>query len=249
LRLFRYCCLFAVNCSGLAKNWHLACGKAKFFLARVAGLRQVKTVSGEAHKQKERTMKPAAVNQAGSGKKPQTGEQAQIRIAILVLVSFLLGVAATAFWFHFTSPRATVNVSSQTSEAAAAEQPAMPTVNASRPARPFVPPHPPVDATAIVEVKQAIPNFASVSLADGEQILREAALKKFAAAAKDLGIQIKQAQEQLVQAENGQPAAAQQTAREHLQRIQAQETEKLQEIAAHLQAQIAALQQLKGTTP
>lgn len=125
----------------------------------------------------------------------------------------------------------------------------MPAINASRPPRPYVPSHPPVDATAIAEVKQAIPNFASVSLADGEQILREAALKKFTAAAKDMDIQVKQAQEQLVQAENGQSAAVQQAARKHLQQTQAEQTEKLQQIAAHLQAQIAALKQLKGATP
>jgi len=194
-------------------------------------------------------MKPASANQAGCRKKPRTVEQAQVRIVILALVSFLLGVVATASWFHFTSPRTTVNTSSQTSEAATTEQPAVPAVNASRPAQPFVPSHPPVDATVIAEVRQAIPNFASVPLADGEQILREAALKKFTVAAKNMDIQIKQAQDQLVQAENGQPAAAQQAAREHLQQIQAEETEKLQEIAAHLQAQIAALQQLKGTAP
>jgi hypothetical protein len=249
LKLFRYCCLFAINCSALAKKLAVGLQESQIFLARRAGLRQVEMVTGEVHKHEGRTMKPVSGNQADSGKKPRTGEQAQVRSVILALVSFLLGVATTAFWFHFTSPRTTVNANSQTSEATAAEQPAAPAVNANRPARPFVPSHPPVEATAMAEVKLAIPNFASVSLADGEQILREAALKKFATAAKDMDIQIKQAQAQLVQAENGQSAAAQQAAREHLQQIQAEETEKLQEIAAHLQAQIAALQQLKGTTP
>jgi len=248
LRLFRYCCLFTLNCSALAKKRHLACGGTNFSRP-LAGFRQAEMVSGKAHKHERRTMKLTSANQVGSGKKPRMGEQAQVRIVILALVSFLLGVAATAFWFHFTSNRTAANPSSQISEEAAAGQPAVPVVNASRSARPFVASHPPVDATAIEEVKQAIPNFASVSLADGEQILREAALKKFEQAAKEMDAQVKQAQQQLAQAENGQSAAEQQAAMKLVQQTQAEQTEKLQQIAARLQTQIAALKQLKGATP
>lgn len=169
-------------------------------------------------------------------------------MVILALVSFFLGVVATTFWFRFSSGSNPGNSSIQTTAEPASDEPAAPTVTPNPPARPVVASHPPVDAAVIEEVKQAIPNFVSVPLADGEQTLREAALKQFTAAAKEMDIQVKQAQQQFVQAETDQSATEQQAARKHLQQTQAEETEKLQEIAAHLQNQIAALEQLKGTT-
>jgi hypothetical protein len=194
-------------------------------------------------------MKLASTSNVGFLRKPITGEQAQVRIIMLALVCFLLGVGVTALWFHLTARSGAEISSSPTGVEPDAGQPAEPAVPANPPARPFVASHPPVDAAAIEEVKQAIPNFASVSLADGTQILREAALKQFATAAKEMDVQVKQAQEQLVQAQNGQSAAEQQAAMKHLQQTQAEQTEKLQQIAAQLQTQIAALKQLKGVTP
>lgn len=205
--------------------------------------------SDEMHKYKRHTISLASANGVGSTKKPQTREQAQVRIVMLALVSFLLGVAVTAFWFHFASNRNAENSSSQVTGQENSQPPAEQVVNVNPPARPFVASHPPVDAATIEEVKQAIPNFASVSLADGTQILREAALKQFAAAAKEMDVQVKQAQAQLVQAENGQSADEQQTAMKHLQQVQAEQSQKLQHIAGQLQIHIAALKQLKGLTP
>ncbi|MGA9780262.1 MAG: hypothetical protein ACLPRE_10085 [Limisphaerales bacterium] len=194
-------------------------------------------------------MKLTSANKVGSAQESSACEQAQVRIVILALVCFLLGVVVTAFWFHLTKkPNAEIS-SSQTSGQPDAGQPAEQAINVNPPPRPFVAGHLPVDSSTIEEVKQAIPNFVSVSLEDGTQILREAALKQFAAAAKEMDAQVKQAQQQLSQAENGQSAATQQAARQHLQQIQAQAAEKLQQIAARLQTQIAALKQLKGATP
>jgi hypothetical protein len=189
-----------------------------------------------------RTMNSAPTNKVVSTKKPRPGERARASIIILVLVSFLLGVAATAVWFHFAANRPAENSSSQTNDQPATEQP----INETAPAQPFVPSQPLVDAATIAAVKQAVPDYASLSLEDGTQILRAAALKQFAAAAREMDAQVKQAQEQLVQAENGQSAAGQPAAMKHLQQVQAEQTEKLQQIAAQLQAQIAALKQLKN---
>ncbi len=189
-----------------------------------------------------RTMNSAPTNKVVSTKKPRPGERARASIIILVLVSFLLGVAATAVWFHFAANRPAENSSSQTNDQPATEQP----INETAPAQPFVPSQPLVDAATIAAVKQAVPDYASVSLEDGTQVLRAAALKQFAAAAREMDAQVKQAQEQLVQAENGQSAAGQPAAMKHLQQVQAEQTEKLQQIAAQLQAQIAALKQLKN---
>ncbi|HLX94612.1 MAG TPA: hypothetical protein VKU37_02600 [Verrucomicrobiae bacterium] len=194
-------------------------------------------------------MQSAPTNKVVSARKTWLGERAQVRTVLLVLVSFLLGVAATASWFHFAANRHAENFSSPSSGEPSVEPSAEPVVNANPPARPFVPSHPPVDAATIEAVKQAVPNYASMSLEDGTQLLRAAALKQFAAAAQEMDAQVKQAQEQLVQAENGQSAAGQPAAMKHLQQVQAEQTEKLQEIAAQLQAQIAALEQLKRVTP
>lgn len=198
-------------------------------------------------------MKLASANYIGRSTKSQTTQQAQVRIIILALVSFLLGVAVTAFWFHFALNRNVRNASPRTSSAQTSSkpvvaQPVEPVINVNRSSRPSVPFHPPVNSATLAEVKQAIPNYASVSLADGEQILREAALKQFTASAKEMGVQIKQARQQLVQAEKNPSTAVQEAARKHLQQIQTEGTEKIQELAAHLQSQIAALKQLKGTT-
>jgi len=162
---------------------------------------------------------------------------------MLALASFLLGVAATAFWFHLTPKPDAESSSSQTAIEPDTRQPAEPAVNVNRSPRPLVANHPPVDAAAIEQVKEAIPNFASVSLEDGTQILREAALKQFMATTKEMDAQVKQAEQQ---AKDSPSTAEQETARKHLQQIQAAGTEKLQQIAARLQTQIAALQQLKG---
>jgi hypothetical protein len=194
-------------------------------------------------------MKSAPTNKVVSAKKPRRGERAQVRVILLTLVSFLLGVAATASWFHLAASRHADNLSSPTSGEPAVGPSAEPVVTANPPAQPFVASHPPVDAATIEAVKQAIPNYASVSLEDGTQVLREAALKQFAAAAGEMDAQVKQAQEQLVQAESSQAAAEQSAALKHLQQTQVEQTEKLQQIAAQFQAQIAALKQLKKMTP
>jgi hypothetical protein len=189
-----------------------------------------------------RTMNSAPTNKVVSAEKTRLEERAHARVILLTLVSFLLGVAATASWFHFAANRPAETSSSQTNDQSATEQP----INATAPVQPFVPSHPPVDAATIAAVKQAVPDYASLSLEDGTQILRAAALKQFAAAAREMDAQVKQAQEQLVQAESNQAAAGQPAALKNLQQTQVEQTEKLQQIAAQLQAQIAALKQLKN---
>lgn len=98
------------------------------------------------------------------------------------------------------------------------------------------------DSTLIEEVKRAIPNLASISVADGAQILRETALRDFKTAAAD---QVKEAEQRLTEAQNGKSEAEQQAAMKHFQQVQAEQTEKLKQIAARLQAQIATLKQIK----
>lgn len=103
-----------------------------------------------------------------------------------------------------------------------------------------------VNTNAVQEVKALIPNLGTVSVEEGTRILREAALKDFTAAAKEMETQVKEAEQRVTQAPNGGSDADQQAARKHLQQVQTEQTEKLKQIAARSQAQIDALQQLKA---
>jgi hypothetical protein len=188
-------------------------------------------------------MKPESANKICFTNKPQTGEQASIRIILLSLISFFLGVAATAFWFHQVAKRQTENLSFQTSSQSSLDQSA-----ASAYAQPSVEEPLPASPIVIAEVKQMIPDYTSVSLEQGTEILRQAALKDFAAAAQEMENRVANAQEELSQAES-KTASDQQAAMKHLQQVQTEQAEKLKQIAAQLQAQITALKQLKTTTP
>ena len=198
-------------------------------------------------RQKKYTMKLASANRVGFAKKPHPRERASARIVLLAAVSFLLGVAATALWFHLAAKRNAGMPGFPTNRQPSAEQPAAAAANAPAAAHPGMSNPPPINPAAIEEVKRAIPNFASVSVEDGENILRTAALKEFEAAAKESDVQIKAAQQQLLQVENGQSAAEQQAAIKRVQKTQAEAAEKLQQVAARLQAQIAALKSLKNS--
>jgi len=106
---------------------------------------------------------------------------------------------------------------------------------------------PPKMAAAVTEdLKQLIPNFESVSLADGTRILRDAALKESGEAVKNSQAQLKEAQQQLSQAQNGGTEADQQAAMKHLQEVQNAQSEQLRQIAAKSRIQIEALRALKG---
>jgi hypothetical protein len=190
-------------------------------------------------------MKPALANEICFSNPAQTGERASIRIVLLALVSFFLGVAATALWFHHTAKRNAENPGVQ-ANGQPAVQPVAPAANAGSPSQPVVANPPTADPAIIMEVKRAVPNYASVSVADGEKILRQTALQEFAEATRTMDVQVKQAQQQLVRAENGQSEAEQQAALKHLQQTQAAESEKLQQVAAHLHAQIAAWKKIKN---
>jgi hypothetical protein len=101
------------------------------------------------------------------------------------------------------------------------------------------------DTNAIQDLRRAVPNLASISLEQGSQLLREAALSEFKAAAGEMETRLKQAQQRLNVAHRGESDAEQQEAMKELQRVHVEQTEKLKEIAARLQAQLAELERLK----
>lgn len=103
-----------------------------------------------------------------------------------------------------------------------------------------------INTAAIQEVRALIPDLAAVSVESGKQILRDAALKDFTAAAKEMQVQVKEAEQRLTQAQNGGTDVEQQAAMKHLQQVQAEQTDKLKEIAAKSKVQIDTFQQLKA---
>jgi hypothetical protein len=183
-------------------------------------------------------MKLALTNKIRFTKKPK--QKGSVRIVMLVLVSFFAGAAATAFWFHRPGNSSPGNPVSWVPDESAVGRPAPPPQIPQTVVSPQ-----PMDPAMIEEVKQTVPNYESISLDDGENILRAAALKDFAAAAKEMDDQVAAAQQQLQATQSGQSADQQQTAMKHLQETQAAEAEKLKEVAARLQTQIATLKSLK----
>lgn len=104
---------------------------------------------------------------------------------------------------------------------------------------------PQLDTAAIAEVKRQVPNFASVSVEEATQVLRESALKDFKAAVSEMEIQLKEAEQRVSQTQSGNSEAEQQSAMKLLKQLQAEQAEKLKQIAARSMAQIEALRRLK----
>ena len=99
-----------------------------------------------------------------------------------------------------------------------------------------------LDPVITAEVKRAIPNFESVSLEEGKRVLREAALKEFASAVKEMEVQNKDAEQRV---KSAQSPAEHETAIKNMREVQAEQTEKLKAIAAKSDAQMQTLQLLK----
>ncbi len=101
------------------------------------------------------------------------------------------------------------------------------------------------DSAAIESVKRALPNLATMSVEEGSQALRATALEDFQKAAAEMEVQVQAARQSLADAQNGGSKADQQAAMKHFQEVQAAQSEKLKAIAAKLQSQINALEQIK----
>lgn len=108
---------------------------------------------------------------------------------------------------------------------------------------------PPVFPETTNDIRRLIPDINGTSLEDGIGILRQAAVGKFSAAGAGMEKQIQAAQQQLADAQNGRPEAEQQAALKHLQQVQLEQADKVKLIAAQLQAQISAFEQMKTAPP
>ena len=110
---------------------------------------------------------------------------------------------------------------------------------------------PPAVASAVYtnaaqEVRALIPDPNAVSLEEGKRILQGAALKDFTAATKEMQTQLKAAEQRLSQAQASGSEADKQAALKNFQQVQAEQTEKLKEIAARSKAQLDAFERIKS---
>ncbi len=109
----------------------------------------------------------------------------------------------------------------------------------------------PIDPAISNEVARAFPDLPVISLQEGTQILRDAALEQFKTAAAEMQSRVKEAEQKLSELVTAGSDADKEAARKNLQKVQSEQTEKLKEITQRLQTQITVLEQLKasiGTT-
>ena len=103
----------------------------------------------------------------------------------------------------------------------------------------------PIDPAISEELVRSIPNLDSRSFADAAQILREASMAEFTAAVREMQTKVQETQKELT-AQHNKSDADQQAATRQLQEVQTEQSKKLNEITARLQARIAVLERLKG---
>lgn len=126
---------------------------------------------------------------------------------------------------------------------------ASPTPVASATRRAVTPSAEPIDPAVTEEVLRTIPDLESRSFDEASKVLREAALAEFTAQANEMQGKVGEAQRHVLEAQQKNSERDHQAAVQELQRIQAEQTEKLKAITARLQSRIQALGQLKGQRP
>ena len=96
------------------------------------------------------------------------------------------------------------------------------------------------------EILRLIPNLDATSAEDANRIIHQDFLNQCAKAGAEMEAQINAAGQEVVKAQNGGSAADLEAARKKLSQVQFDQTEKLKEVAAHLQLQLDAFQQMKA---
>ena len=100
----------------------------------------------------------------------------------------------------------------------------------------------------IASINRLIPDVSVVSVEQAGQIFHAEFVKQCGAVGAELETQVNAAQQQVVQAQNGGSESDLQAARQHLQQVQLAQGEKLKQLAADLQTQLAVFQQMKAAT-
>ena len=101
-------------------------------------------------------------------------------------------------------------------------------------------------AAAVDAVKRLIPNMDSVSVEEGMAVLRQSSYADFKQAVEEMQARVKEAESRFLQAQTDQSEAGQEAARKEIQQIQADHLANLRRLTVASQAQINALEQIKG---
>jgi len=101
------------------------------------------------------------------------------------------------------------------------------------------------NAAAIEDLKQALTNLATVSVADGTQQLRLAAFQEYQTVATQMEAKVNEARQHLAEVQKDGSETNYQDALKQLQQAQAEQSAQLSQIAARLQSRITALEQIK----
>jgi hypothetical protein len=96
------------------------------------------------------------------------------------------------------------------------------------------------------EILRLIPNINAASREEADRIFHQDFLNQCAKAGAEMEAQINAAAQDVVKARSGGSPADLEAARKHLSQVQFEQTEKLKEVAAHLQLQLDAFQQMKS---
>lgn len=96
------------------------------------------------------------------------------------------------------------------------------------------------------EVLRLIPNLNAATPADADRIFRQDFLAQCAKVGAEMEAQINTAQQSVATAQTSGSPAELEAARKHLAQVQLEQAEKVKEVAAHLQLQLAAFQQMKA---
>ena len=107
-------------------------------------------------------------------------------------------------------------------------------------------PAPSADPATLAAVKRLIPNMDSVSVEEGREALRQASFDEFKKAVEEMQARVKEAEGRFLQAQTDQSEAGQEAARKEIQQIQADHLANLRRLTVASQAQMNALQQIKG---
>jgi hypothetical protein len=187
-------------------------------------------------------MRPFALLRFVPGKLRRNHAKAEIRTLLVATVCLLLGFGLGGLWHSRRTQQSVVNTEKETPREDAGT-PSAGTMAApqSVPATVLLK----FDPAIIAEVKRLIPNFSSVSLEEGSQILREAALRDLQAALSQMDGQLKEAGQRVARMADAKSETEKQAALKDLQRLQAEQAAKLGEFTTRSSVQIEALRQLK----
>jgi len=96
------------------------------------------------------------------------------------------------------------------------------------------------------EIMRLIPDIAAASPEDADRIFHQDFLDQCAKAGAEMEAQVNAAAQEVVKAQSSGSASELAAAKKNLAQVQFEQTEKLKEVAAHLQLQLAVFQQMKA---